>query len=231
MKTIILYGLKRSGNHFLISTILQQFSNCVHINNVKLSYDKYIEWKNIEKTKERIDCDWTGFKGVECVVISLENKIIDNNEFDKFKNIDNCNFLMLLRCPYCNFSSVWKVYNKNENKLRLSVKLWKIYAKYFLNNNEVIKVLYDELATNNNYMYDVLKKLGIDNIKKVDNNKYIKWQLSSFKKNKTKQKQVYKTLENCIFKDDKDFIRLVKDKEIDNLWNLSRKVGIEMSSV
>ena len=55
MKTIILYGLKRSGNHFLISTILQQFSNCVHINNVKLSYDKYIEWKNIEKTKERID--------------------------------------------------------------------------------------------------------------------------------------------------------------------------------
>jgi hypothetical protein len=86
MKTIILYGLRRSGNHFLISTLLQQFSNYVHINDLSsLSYDNYIKWKNIEKTKECIDNVWTGFKDVECVVISLENKTINNNELDNFK--------------------------------------------------------------------------------------------------------------------------------------------------
>ena len=47
MKTIILYGLRRSGNHFLISTILQQFSNYVHMNNMNLSYNNYIKYRNI----------------------------------------------------------------------------------------------------------------------------------------------------------------------------------------
>ena len=51
MKTIIVYGLRRSGNHFLISIILQQFSNYVHINNTDLSYDKYVKYKNIKKKK------------------------------------------------------------------------------------------------------------------------------------------------------------------------------------
>ena len=108
MKTIIIHGLRKSGNHFLIPIILQQFLNYVHINNSDtLSYDKYIKWKNIVKTKNRIDHEWTGFKDVECVVISLENKRIDN-----FRKIDNCYFFILLRSPYCHFSSAWSVYNK-----------------------------------------------------------------------------------------------------------------------
>ena len=54
MKTIILYGLRRSGNHFLISTILQQFSNYVHINDTDLSYNKYIDIKILKKIKKRL---------------------------------------------------------------------------------------------------------------------------------------------------------------------------------
>ena len=68
----------------LISTILQQFSNYVHINDTDLSYNKYIKYKNIKKNKETIDNKWSGFKDVECVVISIENKILDSNEIDKF---------------------------------------------------------------------------------------------------------------------------------------------------
>lgn len=55
MKTILLFGLKKSGNHFIISTILQQYSNYVHINNTVLSYEKYIKFKNIEKDKDTTD--------------------------------------------------------------------------------------------------------------------------------------------------------------------------------
>lgn len=226
MKTIILYGLKRSGNHFLISMILQQFSNYVHLNDTCLSYKNYIKWKNIEKDKERVDCGWTGFKDVECVLISIENqKKINNNELDNFRKIDDCNFLVLLRCPYCHFSSVWEVYDKNESMLLEIIKLWKIYAKHFTNNNEFIKVLYDELSTNENYIANLLKKLNID-IKKINKNKYIRWQRSSFNSNSVNKQQVYKTLKNCVFKDDKIFLKLVKDKEIENLWNLSKKVRI-----
>ena len=76
MKTIIIYGLRRSGNHYLISTILQQFTNYVHINDTILSYEKYNTYKEIEKTVNQIDNDWTGFKDVECVIISIENQLI-----------------------------------------------------------------------------------------------------------------------------------------------------------
>ena len=222
MKTIIVHGLRRSGNHFLISIILQQFSNYVHINNTDLSYDKYVLYKNIEKEKERKDKNWIGFKDVECVVISLENKTINNNELDKFRKIDNCYFLILLRSPYCHFSSVWKVYNKNESRLLRIIKLWKIYSEYLIHNNGCIKVLYDELSTKENYKINLLKKIGIDNINENEY-KQIMYQTSSFNSNSVHKQQVYKTLENCVFKDDKKFLKLVKDEEIDNLWDLVTK--------
>ena len=223
MKTIILYGLRRSGNHFLISLILQQISNFVHINNNDdFSYENYIKWKNIEKTKDRIDHNWTGFKDVECVVISMENKTINNNELDNFKKLDNCYFFILLRCPYCHFSSVWRAYLKNECKLLEIVKLWKIYAEFFIynNNSEFIKVLYDELATNKKYIFNVIKKIGINNIN-INKEKYIKHQTSSFIINLSSQ--TYKTLNTCIYANDKEFLNIVNDNKIENLWNLVKE--------
>lgn len=225
-KTIIIYGLRRSGNHFLISLILQQFSNFVHINNNdNFSYENYIKWKNIEKTEDRVDHTWTGFKDVECVVISLENKIIDNNKLDKFKKIDNCYFFLLLRCPYCNFSSVWRAYLKNEYKLLFILNLWKIYAEYFINDNnsEFIKVLYDKLVTDKIYMFNMIKKIGVNNTN-INSEYYIKHQSSSFGNNSSTQngesRQTYKTLKTCIYANDKDFLNIVNDNEIENLWNL-----------
>jgi hypothetical protein len=55
MKTIIVYGLRRSGNHFLISSILQQFTNYVHLNDINISFNEYIKYKNITKDKETVD--------------------------------------------------------------------------------------------------------------------------------------------------------------------------------
>ena len=181
MKTIIIFGLRRSGNHFLISTILQQYSNYVHINNVdNLSYDKYIQYKNIKKDRIRIDHKWTGFKEVDCVVISMENKKIDFDVLDQFNTLNNCYSIILLRCPYSNFSSVWKVYNKKKIRLIEIVKLWKIYAKIFIDNTNFIKVLYDEYCSNDNYVINTLKKLDID-VKEIKKDKYIQYQDSSFK--------------------------------------------------
>lgn len=218
MKTIILFGLKRSGNHFLISTILQNYSNYVHMNNTFLSYTNYIKYKNIKKDKERIDNNWIGFEGVECVVISMENKIIDFNELDKFNQVNNCHSLILLRCPYDHFSSVWEVYNKNIGTTKEMIRLWKIYAELFKTDNRLIKVLYDEYSSNNKYLIHILNKIGIE-IKDLDKNTCVQWGTSSYD-NKNESKRIFGTLKTCVYKDNPIFIKLLEDKEIYNLWIL-----------
>lgn len=217
MKTIILYGLRRSGNHFLISTILQCFKNYVHLNDVFLSYTEYCKYKMIDKTSERNDHEYIGFKDTECVVISLENKIIDETELDKFRKLDDCYIFILLRSPYCHLSSVWSVYNKNEEKLLEIVKLWKIYAERFMKDSISTNVLYDEFTINENYRKRILNSIEIKDID-IKLNHYIKYQKSSFT-DKVNQKQVYKNINECIYKDDKRFIELVKDEEIGKLWD------------
>jgi hypothetical protein len=223
MKTIILYGLRRSGNHFIISTILEHYSNYVHVGNTALSYDKYLEHKNIEKDKDRVDLYWTGFKGVDCVVISMENKEINFNELKKFDNVEDCHVMMLLRSPYSHFSSVWKVYGCPKRLLQI-VNLWKVYAKLFINANDdttneskLIRILYDKYAQDDNYISEILKTLGV-NFTEIKKDKPIMWQESSFQ-NKNLQQKKYDTLESCIYGNDNKFVQLVGDPEIHDLWN------------
>lgn len=220
MKTIIIYGLRRSGNHYLISTILQQFTNYVHINDTILSYEKYNTYKEIEKTVSQIDNDWTGFKDVDCVIISIENQLINKYELRLFNNIYDIHIMMLIRCPYSHFSSVWKVYNKDKTMLTYLIKLWKLYAEEFNNpeSKNIIKVVYDEYVVNDRYIINTLQKLGINNIN-INNDIEIPYQKSSFKTNE-KQRQVYRTINNCNYKTDINFIKLVKDKDIATMWKL-----------
>lgn len=219
MKTIIIYGIRRSGNHFLISTILQQFTNYVHINDAShLSIDTYNKYKNIPKTVDRIDIKYTGFKNTECVVISLENKEIDFNLVNQFNDVDNCYFVILLRCPYGNFSSIWKSNYKNIFYLNKIKNLWRDYANIFITTNKFIKVLYDEYATNHLYITTILTQLGI-NIKQIDENRTIMYQNSSFQ-DKSKSRKTYVTLNSCIFHDDVNFINKINDDDISNQWNI-----------
>ena len=218
MKTIIIYGLRRSGNHYLISTILQQFTNYVHINDTILSYEKYNTYKEIEKTVNQIDNDWTGFKDVDCVIISIENQLINNYELQLFNHIYDIHIMMLIRCPYSHFSSVWKVYNKDKTMLTYLIKLWKLYAEEFNNpeSKNIIKVVYDEYVVNDRYIINTLQKLGINNIN-INNDIEIPYQKSSFKTNE-KQRQVYRTINNCNYKNDINFIKLIKEKDIATMW-------------
>jgi hypothetical protein len=221
MKTILVYGLRRSGNHYIISTIIQKFNNWVHINDTKLCYDKYIEYKNIEKDKNRSDAKYTGFNGVDCVIISMENKIMENdyNEINKLRQTEDCSVIMLLRTPYSHFSSVWKVYKKQQiPRLRTIVKLWKIYANFFINNTDgdIVKILYDRFSTDNNYRCDIFQQLGLE-YSNINEKFKIRNQSSSFKDD-NESRQVYNTIDNCIFNKDDEFLKLTKDEEVENLF-------------
>ena len=233
MKTIIIFGIKRSGNHFLISSILQNFSNYVHINDYHIQenmFEKYIEFKDIDITNNRCDSsrsydpEWLGFKGAECVIISLENQKINFDILDKFNKVQDCHIILLLRSPYSHFTSIWEQYNKNLNCTKFMLSLWKTYARIFTNDNYLIKVLYDEFNSNNEYFINTLKNIGIplNKINKIDKEKKIRHQQSSWldKDDKNKARTIYSTLENCYFNNDKLFVELLDDKEICNLWSL-----------
>jgi len=229
MKTIIIYGLRRSGNHFLISTILNKFNNHVHLNDVILSYDLYQINKDKEITINYSDNKWKGFKGTDCLIISMEDKEIDFNELEKFNNIEDCHKILLLRSPYTNFSSLWKVSKKKKKKkIPELIILWEKYANYFIEDNNFVKVLYDELATNNKYKNNILKKMNI-NTKDVNN--YIsKYQKSSFNNEKTSH-QVYKNLNNCIFCKDLEFCELFKDRKINTLWKKIKNKHLKINKI
>ena len=221
MKTILLYGLRRSGNHFLTSMILQQFQKWVHINDVRLSYDEYLKYKNIPKTLGRIDRNYTGFDGVDCVLISMEDKQIDYDELLKFSSEEDVHSIMLLRNPYNNAASVWQMTRKRQGYTNNTISLWKIYAKQYLSNIPInLKVLYDKLATDETYVTECLSKLGIHNTI-IDTSITQPFQRSSFK-DETLSKKCYGGLADCNFKDEPAFLELFDNEtiqDIDKLWN------------
>ena len=92
------------------------------------------------------------------------------------------------------------------------------------NNNGIINVLYDKYSTDENYMINILQKLGFYNIN-INTNKQIRYQESSFKEEGDK-KQTYRDIESCIYKDDKTFLKLIEDKEINNLWGIIKTITV-----
>lgn len=216
MKLILLFGLRRSGNHFLISTILQHSPNHVHINDSYLSYEEYTRHKQIDVIQRSSNQKYVGFKDVDCVVISMENKRIDWGELEKFQVEPDVYTILLLRNPYNNLSSVWKSYNKHVSRTKEILELWPIYAELFLHNTKFRNVLYDEFCTNEMYRNEILHTLGIQHIQ-YDSNSYIRYQQSSFSNTELRQR-CYGSLHDCVYKDDPAFCKLFESTNIDMVW-------------
>lgn len=224
MKTIILYGLRRSGNHFLISNILQHFNNTVHINNcLDFSFDNYINYKNIDITTNRSSRVFTGFKNADLVVISMENKTIDESELEKFKNIDDCYIVLLLRNPYNNLASAWREYILNPRPKRVKPEqleqihsLWIDYANKYLAGG-MVNVLYDSFVESEEYRRRIMTSIGIT-LQKVNLNQRIKWQRSSYS-DTSKKRKIWGKLEDSNYAGDPEFIKLFNGGEHEELWN------------
>lgn len=214
MKVVVLFGLRRSGNHFVISKILQQFKNYVHMNNVnQFSYDNFIKFKEIPITQKYSNHNWSGFKNCELVCISCENLSIDTNELKKIKtnNVD-LNVFLLIRCPFDHFSSVWKVYNKNIKQITDIMMLWKNYADIFLdksNDHLFCKIVYDKFSTDSTYMHKCLQ--NISNMLVFDEKLTIPHQTSSYT-DKEKQRKVFSSIKTCNFSHDLQFTKLFDDE-------------------
>ena len=221
MKTIIFYGLRRSGNHFVISTLLQQFNNAVHINDTKLSFDNYIKYSRIPMTCQRSDVSYTGFKNTECVILSMENKPVDMLELNKFNNIPDTHVVILIRNPYNTMASAWKIYMLRDKptpgKVNDIIKLWPVYAQLFLDNNTFVKIIYDKYCESPEYIDSCLHKMKI--LKRgIDINKNIKWQCSSFK-DEGNCRKTWGTFEDNIFYNLHEYRQLFTETQIHKLWS------------
>ena len=227
MKIIIFYGLKRSGNHFILSSIMQHFKNSVHINNLfYFNYKNFVKYKQISITKREKDHSLSGIKGADCVILSLENRKINEKEIKQFiKNERDVNVVLLLRNPYNQLSSAWKVYNKDVKKITSHLKFWPIYARHFINENRNydfidVRILYDKFCTDEHYVKKVFEQLNIHNIE-FNKESAITYQKSSFNEQNHSRK-CYGTLNDCIFHDDPNFLALFdvndRKKRFKSLW-------------
>lgn len=229
MKTIIIYGLRRSGNHFLISSIIQQQLNknkkskISHINDLnKLDYNKYLEHSKLEIEKDFNNGTFINFKGADLVILSLEDKIPDLEELKKFdENINDLYKFIIIRSPYTNLSSLFEISGKNINSIKDNyINKWiKNYKFYISNENNLIKVFYDKFTENLKYRQNILKNIGYENII-IDDTYIVNYQESSYK-DKKKQKQTYKGLYNCSNSDNELFIKLIEQYKILEEYNIN----------
>lgn len=222
MKVVLLFGLRRSGNHFVVSTLLQQFENYVHMNDVKnISYSKFLKYKETPITKKRDD-GWLGFKNCDFVCISCENMTIDLEELKKYKtNVVEFSALLLIRCPYDHISSVWKVYEKNLKVTKTIMTLWKKYADLFLQNDDDLfcKIVYDKFVADFTYRQKCLRSIA--NPLVVNDDHIIRYQKSSFN-DTDKQRKLYSSLETCNYCDDSKFTSLFDD-DFQHKWESIQK--------
>lgn len=222
MKTVILYGLRRSGNHYLISLVLNQFKNYVHINDCNLNFETYQKYRRIKKTADRSDKVYVGFKGVDCVVLSVENKKINWEEVRKFKGPKDVHVLVLLRHPVGNFCSMWRVFSKTGpisdrggRVLTHCGDLWRQYARAITAKRRsypFIPVLYEHISgeCKNEVIQDLLWRLGIKEPNFTDA-KRIRYQRSSFR-DQSCSRRTGDTLDTCPYAAHKPFRKFMEDE-------------------
>ena len=241
MKLIIQIGLKRSGNHGLINLFKKCYKsdNIIHLNDIhSFSYDLYKEYSNkkIEKTME--NNTWSGFKGADLVIISLENKEIHKSllkELKRFEHIPDVHFVFLLRNPYNNAASAYKYLNYTNGSssiilIKYLVTLWKQYCAFFLEQREKCTlIIYDKFYQDKTYRQNIFNTLGI-NYNETFLNEIDGWGRSFFNQESTNTTHMDLFKRYLYFKDDPDFIkRVLMDKGLLVLWGeICRKFDIPL---
>jgi hypothetical protein len=167
------------------------------------------------KQQKRSDGEYIGFKGVDCVVLSMENKKIKWGEIEKFRGYKDVHVLVLLRNPVGNFASMWKVYSRRKCTKMFPTwgKLWHHYAGTIDENHQgsvpFTPVLYENIAgvSKEEHICRLLQQIGIHQPNLKDT-KSILYQRSSFKNTKN-TRRTGDTLETCPFTKNQPFRNLM----------------------
>lgn len=169
-KIFFILGVKRTGNHAIINWLYKMIPNYVHLNNMRLSdftvtnYDKYLTVLPV--TENYVDNCWTKFNCSNNLIISFENANVQDttkliNKFCEQIQIKPV-IILIYRNPYNALSSIWKIYNKNQQILNKHIKLLIDYGHDFLNNDmQRMNILYDKWFKDITYRKSLSKKLSL----------------------------------------------------------------------
>ena len=184
-KEIRVVGLKRSGNHGIITWIRRHYNEGVwHLNDVSPLKNPYRHLCE-HYPKEALKQEAKGiFSKKECLIYNYENytlESITNSIFEKKHNLylgtSHTRYdLLILRDPYNTFASILKgqintnnfTYLHTHPKNQKSIaELWLDYAKEFLGKTNYLKhnrvmVSYNQWVSDKDYRKNISQKLGLD---------------------------------------------------------------------
>ena len=246
MKLIIQIGLKRSGNHGILNLIKKSWhnDNIVHLNDLlNFSYDFYQHFLGIPMSLRETTKIWTGLKGADLVIISLENKDINKiyfNELKKFKHLPDFHTIILLRNPFNNAASAYKYFVEiqctTKNILTQGLmKQWKTYALFLLSfqvGGYIIPIIYDKFYQNEQYRNEIFENLGINYNKKYLN-QITGWGKSFFELNCKDASKMDIFTRFLVYQNNPFFINhIFKDKDLFDLWTeICRKFNLKLDPV
>ncbi len=182
-KEIRIVGIKRSGNHGIITWIRRHYQDHVlHLNKVLPKQNPY-RFLSEHFTKEKLIKEAKGnFTQKECLIYSYENCLLSDVTDPLFELKHDLYLgksqerydLLILRDPFNMAASMYrklqegsdvymKVYSSNQNIMTL----WLDYAKEFLGETNYLKhnkivVNYNEWCLNRDYRQQISKKLGLE---------------------------------------------------------------------
>lgn len=181
-----IFGLRRSGNHALISWIISNFGNneVFYFNDVRnASISLYNTPSFISKTdrrvkaiKEKLAERRHMFKNKVCLIHSYEDrdlniiKQVDHHNNGKSENLFN---ILILRDPYNMVASRLELEHPNTRVTPKIMSLWEQYAKEYMGLTNIldnkIVVDYNQFCSNPEYRNKLALSLKLDP-EKVDNN-------------------------------------------------------------
>ncbi|HHP7231296.1 MAG TPA: hypothetical protein ACFCUY_10620 [Xenococcaceae cyanobacterium] len=184
-KEIRVIGLRRSGNHGIITWIRRHYDERIwHLNNISPQKNPY---RNLYEhyPKEELKPEAQGiFTKKKCLIYNYENYTLESitnslleKKHDLYLGKSQTRYdLLILRDPYNTFASILKGQRNKNNFTYLNTypknhksiaELWLDYAKEFLGETNYLKykrvmVSYNHWIIDQNYRRNISKKLDLD---------------------------------------------------------------------
>lgn len=162
---VIVFGIRRSGNHLISDWIVNQYiTPGFQAKNVQIDFFSFLDNYS------------TDFDFYNCALFGIEEHPIHAVDIAYTKNAFNIIKVVILRDPYNLFASRIKSYRLLEAPYfngGFATYNWTDYANFFLNPSEgVICIPYHVFLMDGDYRKQLAKKLGVGFKKDMDS-KYI----------------------------------------------------------
>ena len=174
---VLIWGIRRSGNHVVRNWIASQFDKYVNLANIDASdlmdVSKVFGVDRTKELGEVLGLDWTTGVGehwdILNKVVSFEEHSLSTMGLDYEQILgkhDSVKKVVILRDPYNLFASRIKHYNLMSDFGALLDKeratfLWSEYAEFFVGKpSGVILVSYNRFVSDKGYRQELSEKLG-----------------------------------------------------------------------